>query len=105
MVRTGARVRELNPDGKRWSVATDAAELNADAIVNCAGLHSDRVAEMAGEKPPCRIVPFRGEYYFVRPERRGIVRNLLNEVYYASPDPRFVLAPGRSISVTAVVQF
>jgi outer membrane receptor protein involved in Fe transport len=38
-------------------------------------------------------------------ELRGSLRNLLNDEYYASPDPRFVLAPGRSVSLTAVVQF
>jgi outer membrane receptor protein involved in Fe transport len=38
-------------------------------------------------------------------ELRGLGRNLLNDEYYASPDPRFVLAPGRSVSLTAIVQF
>jgi L-2-hydroxyglutarate oxidase len=54
-------------------------------IINCAGLHSDRVALMAGTKPEARIVPFRGEYYELKPERRGLVRNLI----YPVPDPEF----------------
>jgi L-2-hydroxyglutarate oxidase len=85
VVRTGTCVRAMHADGKGWSIATDAAELTADTIVNCAGLYSDRVARMAGEAPSCRIVPFRGEYYFVRPERRDLVRNLV----YPVPDPQF----------------
>ena len=54
-------------------------------IINCAGLHSDRVARLAGAKPDARIVPFRGEYYELRPERRSLVRNLI----YPVPDPQF----------------
>src|SRR5439155_23083660 len=47
----------------RLEVATGSEVLRADALVNCAGLHSDRVARMAGLTPRARIVPFRGEYY------------------------------------------
>jgi (S)-2-hydroxyglutarate dehydrogenase len=53
--------------------------------VNCAGLHSDRVARMAGLRPEARIVPFRGEYYELRPARSGLVRGLI----YPVPDPQF----------------
>jgi L-2-hydroxyglutarate oxidase len=53
--------------------------------VTCAGLYSDRVAELAGPKRTVRIVPFRGEYYLIRPERQYLVRNLI----YPVPDPRF----------------
>lgn len=61
------------------------ANLRADALVNCAGLHSDRIARLAGLTPRERIVPFRGEYYELRPERRHLVRGLI----YPVPDPRF----------------
>lgn len=54
-------------------------------IINCAGLHSDRVARLAGAKPDARIVPFRGEYYELVPERRGLVKGLI----YPVPDPQF----------------
>lgn len=64
-------------------VATGSEVLHADALVNCAGLHADRVAEMAGIKPSARIVPFRGEYYELKPERRHLVRGLI----YPVPDP------------------
>lgn len=54
-------------------------------LINCAGLHSDRVAKLAGANPGARIVPFRGEYYELKPERRSVVRNLI----YPVPNPEF----------------
>ncbi len=63
-------------------VATGSGVLRATALVNCAGLHSDRVARLAGVVPRARIVPFRGEYYELRPERAGLVRGLI----YPVPD-------------------
>jgi L-2-hydroxyglutarate oxidase len=53
--------------------------------VNCAGLYSDAIARMAGAKVDLRIIPFRGEYYMIRPERHDIVRGLI----YPVPDPEF----------------
>jgi L-2-hydroxyglutarate oxidase len=66
-------------------VATTGAEVVGDVLVNCAGLQADRVARMAGVRPPARIIPFRGEYFELRPERRGLVRGLI----YPVPDPQF----------------
>lgn len=84
-VRTGAGALKITSDDGGWRIETSAGDIRARAIINCAGLHSDRVARMAGENPECRIVPFRGEYFFMRPERRDIVRNLV----YPVPDPEF----------------
>jgi (S)-2-hydroxyglutarate dehydrogenase len=64
-------------------VATPQGVVRADALVNCAGLQSDRVARLAGLRPQATIVPFRGEYYELRPERRDLVRGLI----YPVPDP------------------
>lgn len=64
-------------------IATGTEVLRADALVNCAGLHSDRVARLAGLTPSAQIVPFRGEYYELKPERRHLVRGLI----YPVPDP------------------
>ncbi|WP_394814036.1 L-2-hydroxyglutarate oxidase [Streptomyces litchfieldiae] len=64
---------------------TDGAVLRARALVNCAGLHSDRVARLAGDEPGVRIVPFRGEFHLLRPERAKLVRGLV----YPVPDPAF----------------
>jgi L-2-hydroxyglutarate oxidase LhgO len=84
-VVTGARVRRLRRQGATWIVETTAGEFAADFLINCAGLHCDRVAQLAGERRDMRIVPFRGEYYKLRPERQHLVRNLI----YPVPDPRF----------------
>ncbi|ANY06998.1 L-2-hydroxyglutarate oxidase [Pseudonocardia sp. HH130630-07] len=56
-----------------------------DRVVLCTGLHSDRTAERAGDGYAPRIVPFRGEYHLLRPERRALVRGLV----YPVPDPRY----------------
>lgn len=56
-----------------------------DLLVACAGLQSDLVAALTGEDPSPRIVPFRGDYWLLRPERRGLVRGLI----YPVPDPRY----------------
>ena len=90
-LRLGERVTGLRTDGAGVVVGTDGGasaggtEVRADVLVNCAGLHADRVARMAGISPPARIVPFRGEYYELRPERRDLVRGLI----YPVPDPQF----------------
>jgi L-2-hydroxyglutarate oxidase len=57
----------------------------AKRMINCAGLYCDVVARMAGAKPDVQIVPFRGEYYMIRPDRRHLVRTLI----YPVPDPEF----------------
>lgn len=63
----------------------EGASVTARMLVNCAGLQSDRIAVMAGDIPPAHILPFRGEYYELVPERRELVRALI----YPVPDPRF----------------
>ncbi|WP_338065520.1 L-2-hydroxyglutarate oxidase [Amycolatopsis antarctica] len=65
-------------------IATGTEVLRADALVNCAGLQSDRVARLAGVTPSAKIVPFRGEYYELRPERRHLVKGLIYPVPDAS---------------------
>ena len=72
-------------DGAGWRVRAGRHELAADFLVTCAGLHSDRLARMAGEHPTTRIVGFRGEYFALRPERAHLVKHLI----YPVPDPTF----------------
>ncbi|WP_432102691.1 L-2-hydroxyglutarate oxidase [Streptomyces sp. bgisy091] len=83
-IRYGAEVVAV--DRRPWGVAVRTADgrvVRARVLVNCAGLHSDRVARLAGDDPGARIVPFRGEYYeLARPE---LVRGLV----YPVPDPAF----------------
>ena len=66
-------------------VETSRGAYSATALINCAGLHSDRICRMAGDNPAVMIVPFRGEYYDLIPERASLVRALI----YPVPDPRF----------------
>ena len=84
-LRAGSPVTAMLRDGGGWRVVTGAGEYAADFIVNCAGLHCDRVSALAGEVRRTRIVPFRGEYFKLRPERAHLVRNLI----YPVPDPTF----------------
>jgi L-2-hydroxyglutarate oxidase len=79
----GAPVRRIAREGGGLVLETGAGEVRCRYLVNCAGLQSDRVARLAGVEPGVRIVPFRGEYYELLPERRDLVRNLI----YPVPDP------------------
>ena len=60
-------------------------EIETAHLVNCAGLHSDRVTTLGGETPPAKIVPFKGEYYELKPDAKHLCRNLI----YPVPDPQF----------------
>jgi len=80
-----AKVSGLRDDGNANIVETTAGAFRASYVINCAGLYSDAVTRMAGCKTDLEIVPFRGEYYEVKPERRHLVKNLI----YPVPDPRF----------------
>ena len=84
-VLLGARVHGIAHDGRGLVLETGKGEVRCRHLVNCAGLQSDRVARMAGAEPGVRIVPFRGEYYELTPERCDLVRNLI----YPVPDPEF----------------
>jgi len=84
-VRTGTEVRRVLQRGAEMMVETTRGTFAAKYVINCAGLHSDRVSRMAGQKPEVRIVPFRGEYYDLVPERTHLVRTLI----YPVPDPKF----------------
>jgi L-2-hydroxyglutarate oxidase len=83
-IRTASRATAVVGAGGALVVETTRGRFHARNLVNCAGLQSDRVARMCGSEPGVRIVPFRGEYYELRPSRRRLVRNLI----YPVPDPR-----------------
>jgi L-2-hydroxyglutarate oxidase len=74
---------DSRPDG--YALQTNRGDVQATYIINCAGLYSDNVARMMGIDPGLRIVPFRGEYYMIRPEAHRLVHGLI----YPVPDPQF----------------
>ena len=84
-IRTEFEVNSIAAHGNEWVLANGKLEVTADFVVGCAGLHSDRVAELTGAPREVRIVPFRGEYYKLKPEAQRLVRNLI----YPVPDPVF----------------
>ncbi|MFJ8474074.1 L-2-hydroxyglutarate oxidase [Kitasatospora sp. NPDC094011] len=84
-LRTGTEVRTVARRRDGVTVGTTGGELRCRVLVNCAGLHSDRIARLAGDDPGVRIVPFRGEYYELTEKRRNLVRGLV----YPVPDPAF----------------
>ncbi|MGD0161580.1 MAG: L-2-hydroxyglutarate oxidase [Candidatus Sulfotelmatobacter sp.] len=84
-VLTSQRVVGLKRHADGIVVETNQGEFFAKSLINCAGLFSDRIARMAGDDPQVMIVPFRGEYYDLTPERASLVRALI----YPVPDPRF----------------
>ena len=82
--RLGERVVGFRPVAGGVTVLTSADPISTQFVVNCAGLHADQVAQMAGLTPAVRIIPFRGEYFLLRPERANLVRGLI----YPVPDPQ-----------------
>jgi len=84
-VVTGARATAIRRDANQAVVETTAGEFAAQQVVNCAGLYSDRVARLSGVKPAVRILPFRGEFYTLKPNAFHLVRGLI----YPCADPNF----------------
>lgn len=84
-LRLGTEVVGIRPRAGGVTVETTTGDVAADALVNCAGLHSDRIAELAGLTPGVRIVPFRGEYH----EVHGAVAERIRGLVYPVPNPAF----------------
>ena len=84
-VVTCAKALDVAARSAEVTVRTTADEFESDFLINCAGLHSDRVLQQSGGVRPARIVPFRGEYWELAPAARSLIRNLI----YPVPDPSF----------------
>ena len=84
-IMTGTVVLRVRRSEALLSLETSAGVVESRYLINCAGLYADKVARMAGVDSEVRIVPFRGEYYSIRPERRHLVKALI----YPVPNPRF----------------
>lgn len=94
---TGRKVVGVEASEEGVLAQTPSGGVRASVLVNCAGLYSDRLAAMCGVRAGMKVVPFRGEYYGLRPERRYLVRNLI----YPVPDPEF---PFRGVHLTRTVE-
>ncbi|MCC6815126.1 MAG: L-2-hydroxyglutarate oxidase [Saprospiraceae bacterium] len=79
------KVLRIKKTGNEIIVTTNQEEFNCDYIINCAGLYSDKVAGLSNSQVDVQILPFRGEYYKVKEQKRYLVKNLI----YPVPDPNF----------------
>ncbi|MEP0914697.1 L-2-hydroxyglutarate oxidase [Leptolyngbya sp. GB1-A1] len=84
-LRLNTRVLKIKSTAQGQVVETNQGDFSARFVVNCAGLQSDRVAKLGGVDPQAKIVPFRGEYYELTPEKRYLVKGLI----YPVPNPDF----------------
>jgi L-2-hydroxyglutarate oxidase LhgO len=84
-IRLGTKLQRAVPAGTGWTLTTSGGAVATKFVVTCGGLHADRLVRAAGQRPTAKIVPFRGEYYQLRPERQYLVRHLI----YPVPDPKF----------------
>ncbi len=85
-IQFGQKVTSIAKGNLLSLVKTEKYVFETSLVINCAGLYSDKVAQMSQEKPiDVRIIPFRGEYYKIRPEKHYLVKNLI----YPVPDPNF----------------
>ncbi|MCF3944152.1 L-2-hydroxyglutarate oxidase [Oceanobacillus alkalisoli] len=78
-------VMKIHEESDRVIIETNKGTFEAGVVINCAGLHSDRVAKAAGYKTDMKIMPFRGEYFKLKPEKRHLVKHLI----YPVPNPKF----------------
>ncbi|MGL6340067.1 MAG: L-2-hydroxyglutarate oxidase [Waterburya sp.] len=78
-------VQRIQTTPKGHVLITNNGEYQTEFIINCAGLYSDRLTKLANEQPPAKIIPFRGEYYELTPEKRYLV----NGAIYPVPNPNF----------------
>lgn len=82
-IKTSHQVQKIAQADGGLVLETSQGAVQSKFLINCGGLFSDRLARMAGANPDLQIVPFRGEYYTIAPQRRGLVKNLI----YPVPDP------------------
>ncbi|NMM48392.1 L-2-hydroxyglutarate oxidase [Marinigracilibium pacificum] len=84
-IKLGHKVVNIVSRGESKIVQTYKGDIETGMIVNCAGLYSDKIARMTGQQLNVKIIPFRGEYFELKPEKHNLVKNLI----YPVPDPNF----------------
>lgn len=85
LIVLGAQVTHIDHQHGSSQVTTSKGDFEAKLIVNCAGLYCDRVTKLGGGVAEAKIVPFRGEYFELKPEAQHLCNNLI----YPVPDPKF----------------
>ncbi len=85
ILKTNSKVTRMVNEDSHWVVETTTGKEQCDFLINCAGLQSDLVSGLAGERREVRIIPFRGEYFKLKSSSKQLVRNLI----YPVPDPTF----------------
>ncbi len=81
----GTKVEKIVPTDRGLMLETNKGNFESKFTINCAGLYSDRITKLSGVNPEAKIIPFRGEYYELIPEKRYLVKNLI----YPVPNPDF----------------
>ncbi len=84
-IRLGRKVVDIQSKNGNTTVVTEKESFQTKLIVNCAGLFSDKIARLTSDKLDLKIIPFRGEYFMIKPEKQYLIRNLV----YPVPDPNF----------------
>jgi len=84
-IMTSNQVTAIHNSGSTVQISATELTEEFDLVISCAGLQSDRLARLAGDGPDPRIVPYFGDYYLLRPERRSLIKGLV----YPVPDPRY----------------
>jgi len=84
-LRLNTKVEKIVTKGQSTILETNQGSFETRFVINCAGLHSDRIAKLGQVDPQAKIVPFRGEYYELTPEKRYLVKGLI----YPVPNPEF----------------
>ncbi len=84
-ILTGEKVVSVTKTSESTILHTEKNRYQSKLAINCAGLYCDKIASLAGEQLPVKIIPFRGEYYSIKPEKAHLVKNLI----YPVPDPNF----------------
>jgi L-2-hydroxyglutarate oxidase len=84
-ISLGQKVIDIQENAKVTTVITNKGSYETKLVVNCAGLYSDKIAKLTSRKLDLKIIPFRGEYFMIKPEKQYLIKNLV----YPVPDPNF----------------
>ena len=81
----GHQVTKIRNLATNLVIETDKQQIECKHLINCAGLHSDKLTKLGGQKPPAKIIPFKGEYFELKEDAKHLCKNLI----YPVPDPAF----------------